>query len=109
MPSISVPETKVAITGATATGTLTVANATLFVGGRAWVTKNDGSAQARVKIVSLISTTGCKVVRYPNDDDSQFAGYGLSDMSAFNASSSICMEHQVVPVDPAFAKRLEAF
>jgi hypothetical protein len=106
MPNISAPETSVAVTGASATGTITVANATLFKDAKCWLFKTDGSASARVKIVSLISTTGCKAVRFPNDDDGQFPGYGYSDLSAFNTGSAISMDRQVVPVDPAFSKIL---
>lgn len=106
MASISVPEAFVAISAATNKGVLTVAdNSTIYPGALAWVAKDDGSASARVKILSLISTTQCVVRRFANDNENSPPSYGVSDMSAFAAASHLCMEGQAVPVEFAFAKR----
>lgn len=105
MPSIAVTEFTTAISAATSKGVLTVtSNAGLMPGALAWVYKTDDSARARVKILSVSSTTGVVVRRFANDDENSAPSYGRSDMSAFNAGSKITMEAQSAPVDPAFAK-----
>ncbi len=107
MFSIPVQESIVAITGATAVGELTFAsNATLHTGAKAWVTKNDGSDQARVRLVKRLGATKFLVRRLPNDNDgAPNEGFGYSDMSAFASASTICMEAQTVPVVPAYSDR----
>lgn len=105
--SIPVQESIVAVTGATATGELTMAsNATLYVGALAWLSKNDGSAQARIRLVKRVGSTKFMARRLP--DDSEYKpneGTGYSDFSAFAAGSSICMEFQLVPIVPMYTDR----
>lgn len=106
--NISVPEAFCAITGATALGVVTVSAADcllLFPGARAWLCKDDGSARARVKILSRLSATTIKVRRYKNDDENATPQYGTSDMSAFNATSHISQEIQTAPVDDQYNVR----
>lgn len=117
MPSIAVQAAKSAITAASAVGRLTItSNVYFFPGANAWVTKNDGSATARVKILACIGTDTLLVRKWPlkmeadgtthGQENYGPPGYGVSDMSAFNATSHICMESQSVPVDPTYAKRV---
>jgi hypothetical protein len=107
MPSIAVQEAFVAISAATNKGVMTVASADyLFPGARAWVSMDDGSLTARVKILAVLSSTQIQVRRYRNNDENAPPSYGTSDMSAFNGSAHIAMEAQDVPVDPSYAKRV---
>lgn len=117
MPSVAVPEAFCVVTTATAKGVLTVSASDcllLFPGANAWVSKDDGSATARVKILSRLSTTTILVRRYPNDSETTknftvlapAPSYGTSDMSAFTGSiAHICQEAQTAPVDPSFSVR----
>ena len=99
---------------ATATGLLTVTTTDyLYPGALAWVTKDDGSAMARVKILAIIGTTQVQVRRFANDSEFSNPGvlggpsYGRSDMTAFDGGGvHICQEAQNVPVDPAYSKRV---
>jgi len=116
MPSVPVAEAFVAITGADATGNLTVAtgdNGPVYPGALAWLCKDDGSARLRVKILSVPSTTKIVVRAY---DDSPVAdrslhavtrapSYGRTDVSGFASGSHLCQEAQMAPVDFAFQKR----
>ncbi len=107
MPSIAIQEAFVAISAATAQGELTVtSNAYVFPGGLAWICKDDGSARARVKILFCAGTTKVQVRRFKDDDENAPPSYGGSDMTAFATGSHLCQEAQVVPVDPAYAKRV---
>jgi len=118
MPSIVVPKETQAITAATNKGLVTVASTTnLYPGTNAWMGKNDGSANARVKILKILTATTFLVRKWPTRkatdatepshdlEDYGPPSYGLSDVSAFNATSHITMETQSVPIDPAFTKR----
>lgn len=107
MPSNAVPEAFVAISAATNKGVLTVTSQTnLRPGAKAWVTKDDGSNSARVKILQVLSATSVLVRRYPNDDEGSQPTYGRSDMSAFATASHICQEVQNVVVDPSFSDHI---
>ena len=107
MPSIAIKATTVAVTAATTHGRLTVAsNAYLFPGALAWVGLDDGTAQARVKILSVSSTDTVVVRRFTKDDERSPPSYGVSDMSAFNGASHISQEAQTAPIDPAYSKRV---
>ena len=118
MPSIAVQRGKAVISAADAKGNLTVdSTGYLYPGTNAWVSLDNGTAMARVKILAITGTTTLKVRRYPTVQDhntgvfydSEFTAgihYGLSDMSAFNGSAHIDMEAQTAPVDPAYAKRV---
>ena len=111
MPSIPVTAKTVAITAATALGELTMAsNDGLMPGAKAWVYKNDDSARARVLILFQTGTTKITVRKYPVDANGNInenapPSYGRSDMSAFTATSTISMENQLAPVNPAFSAR----
>ncbi len=107
MPSIAIQEAFVAISAATATGELTLAsNGYVFPGALAWICKDDGSARARVKVLFCSGTTKVHVRRFKNDDENSPPSYGGSDMTAFATGSHLCQESQVVPVDPAYEKRV---
>lgn len=119
MPSIAVQAAKATITAATSKGRVTVgSNAAFYPGTNAWIGKDDGSLSARVKILACIGTDTLLVRRWPSrkatdateaTHDLENYGapsYGLSDVSAFNATSHITMESQSAPIDPAFSKRV---
>lgn len=104
--NIPVHETSAAITGATATGTLTVADSGQFYPGtNAWIFTTSGSAQMLVKILDTPTATTIVVRGYRNNDLNSPPSYGLTDVSAFAAGSMITMFTQTAPVNPAFAKR----
>src|ERR1700690_102803 len=115
MPSISIPPITVPITGATTLGVITFSAADLFPGSWGWMAKNDGSDQVKVKVLSVSpntsAATSATVRVYPNNSDEQgqgnwlSAGYGYSDVSAFNTASSLWIGRQSVPIDPAYSKR----
>lgn len=107
MPSISCPPFFAAITGATALGVITVASTTdVYPGSLGWVYLDNGTARARVKILSVLSATTFQVRRFANDNENSPPSYGYSDMSAFAAAAHISVDSgQPVPVDPAFSKR----
>lgn len=108
MPSIDAPAASAVITGATNKGLITVASTTPFhVGAEAWVSKDDGSAQQRVIITRLVSSTVLQARPIP--EASQKTVWQLSyqaggDLSAFNAGSRINMPAQVVRVEPSYSK-----
>jgi hypothetical protein len=115
VPSISVQESFLAISAATATGGLTVTSTDyLYPGALAWVAKDDGSLSIRVKIIAILSETTLTVRQIYgsslgnlNADQNSPPQYGFGNMSAFNAvASHICMECQNVPVDPAYRRRV---
>jgi hypothetical protein len=107
MPSIAIQEAFIAVSAASATGVLTVpSNDYLFPGALAWVCKDNGSAQARVRILACIGSTQVQVRRFPNDNENSPLAFGVSDMTAFNGASHICQEAQTAPVDPAYSKRV---
>lgn len=115
MPSIAIQEAFVAISAADALGNLTVtATDYLFPGALANVTKDDGSAQMRVKILARLSATQIRVRQLPGNSETlngftamaSGPSYGLTSMTAFNGASHICQEPQNVPVDPAFSVRV---
>lgn len=113
MPSIAVSDAFVAITAADAAGNLTVASANdsapLYPGTQGWLTKDDASATARVRIVS-ISVDGLTIVVGRGTDTSQPAvapNYGRIDVSAFDGGGAhLCIEAQTAPIDPAYSKRI---
>jgi hypothetical protein len=107
----------VACSAADATGRLTVeSTAYLFPGANAWVKKD--TASARVKILAVLGATTILVRRWPTrkaqndselDHDQENYGtpnYGVSDMTDFDGGATVAMEAQVVPVDPAYMKRV---
>lgn len=121
MPSIAIQSAFIAITAATNKGLLTVGagqTAYLFPGAYAWLCKDDGSANARVKILAVDATNNTVTVRimptrqdpfsttYVQSETNPPPSYGLSDVSAFNGSSHICQEAQTAPIDPTYAKRV---
>lgn len=106
--SIQVAEAIAAITGANAIGELTIASNTVFYPGAfAWVTKNDGSLQARVLIVRRVSTTKVQVRKVASGLEQNVPAptYGFSDMSGFNTTSTLCQEAQTAPVVSDFQPR----
>jgi len=109
----------VTVSAATSKGRLTVtSNAYLFPGANAWLAKDDGTLQYRVKILACIGTDTVIARRWPTKkepdgsatyDKANFGApsYGLSDLSAFNGVASyLSMEAQSVPVDPTYSKRV---
>lgn len=108
MPSVAIPETIIAVSAATATGELTVAsNVGLYPGTLGWLSKLDGSAGLRVKLVRLIGTTKVLVraVADGRETNVPAPSYGLTSVSAFNLTSQLCIESQVANIDPAFSAR----
>ncbi len=102
--SIPVPETIAAVTAATNKGVVTVADNTLFYPGTlGWLSKTDGSAQKRVQIVQRVGTTQLtvRVVADGTETTKPAPSFGLSDVSAFNTASSLCVEAQVASVNMA--------
>lgn len=108
MYSIATAAVTIALSAATNQGVLTVAStALLFPGANAWVYLADDSQHARCKILAVIDATHVQVRRYKNDNEwLATPQYGHSDMSAFNAAGFVSCEAQVVPVDPAYSKRV---
>lgn len=119
MPSIAVQKARQAVSAATAVGLLTVGSTTdLYPGTNAWLSKDNGSAQTRVKIIKIVSSTQLVARAWPiqkaknatetdhTQEDYGAPSYGVSDLSAYNGSSHITMEAQSAPVDPAFSKRI---
>ena len=116
MPSVAIPPSSNTVATATAAGIVTITNAVnVFPGAWGWITKTDGSAQKRVKVLSVsvsgtTSTLKCQV--YPDNADSYGFGqagfspqYTESDLSAFNTGSALMLEAGTVPIDPAFSIR----
>lgn len=105
MASTNQPEVFLAVSAATNQGVLTVAsNGLLLPGALAWLTKDDGSLQARVKIVNLIGTTQLTVRQFPANNENAPPSYGVSDVSAFNAvASHLCVENQAVAISQPFS------
>jgi hypothetical protein len=95
-----------AITAATAQGLITVASNTAFAAG-AIAYLNKAGVQMRVKIVALVGATQLLVrqafERIPGATEDQTAArgfpgpnYGYTDVSTFNAASTITMPAQAV-------------
>ncbi len=104
MPCVLAPRVFVAVSAATATGLLTMSsNGLLLPGTRGWLCKDDGSARALVKIVTIVGTTQCTAMKYANNDLNSPPSYGLSDLSAFNASSHLSIDEQPVYSNPLFS------
>lgn len=96
-----------AISAASALGVLTIAvndGLKVYPGAIGWVNKDDASANALVKVIS-VSGDSITVRRFKNDDPNSPPSYGRSDMSAFAATSHLNLEAQLVTVSPAHAKR----
>ena|SRR6185437_7459088 len=114
MPSISVPDAFVAITGSSK-NTLTVAaadGALIYPGTYGWVSKDDASATARVKILAVSAdntTITCRVV--PNNADEFGNGYpnfsydSVGTLAGFSTVSHLAVNRQTAPVDPSFTRR----
>lgn len=103
MFSKPINNTSAAITAATAGGLITVADNTIFFpGAKGWISKNDGSASMRVKLISRVGTTQLRVRRIADGTEAivPAPSYGLTDVSAFNATSTLFVEAQLVPVVP---------
>ena len=116
MPSVSIPASSTAITGASALGVITFAASDIYPGSWGWLSKTDGSGSPKkVKILSVSpnssAATSATVRVFPNNADEfgngQQAGpfYTTQDVSAFNTVSTLYINIQSVPVDPAFSKR----
>lgn len=105
--SVQIQENIVAVTAANAVGELTFAtNLGLHPGTLGWLTKNDGSLSYRVRIVKLVGSTKAMVRRMPGDDERKACeGTGYTDVSAFNTTSSLCVEAQLAQVSQSYVNR----
>jgi hypothetical protein len=98
-----IPETIHTVTGADAVGTLTFAsNADVWPGSYAWLSKTDGSAQMRVRVVRRVSTNAVKVREVPSGytdgriQEVPGPNYVYADVSSFATGSVLCVEQQAV-------------
>ncbi len=106
--NIPIQETIAAVTAATNKGLLTVAdNTVLYPGTFGWLTKNDGSASTRVYIVARVGANqvSARAVASGTEQTVPAPSYGRSDLSAYNAASSLCIEAQTAPVVAANSVR----
>lgn len=108
MPSIECPSISVAVTGATATGTLTVTTSeNIFPGARGSLIKTGAPTVCEeVQVVELVDATHIKVrvLKAPVVIDGYPAGqnYGYSDVSTFNAGATFTQHRTLVPVEPDY-------
>ena len=92
------------VTSASAIGDVNiVSTADVLPGSVGWLTKDDGSATIRVKVVRVVSGTTLSVKPY---DPAAAPTYGRANVAAYTGGgSTLHIEAQVVPVDPSYSKR----
>jgi hypothetical protein len=96
-----------AIIGASAIGVLTLNTGkadAVYPGAVGWVSKDDASAAALVKVLMASGNT-VVVRRFKGDVERAVPQYGRSDMSAFATGSHLCLDAQLSQVNPAHSKR----